>query len=175
MKFDRKSPLGATLVSAALLASALAGTAGSAGTAAAAETVTAGNVSATAGRASLKRKADRIMNLTYQQFARTKRVKPFNWTSDGCSTPKKNFPYRGRFKKACNQHDFGYRNYGAKGKLELSPTKATRKKIDAKFLNEMKRTCADVYKGGARTKCKVAAVGYHRVVRIVSAKNFGYR
>ncbi|MFF8955157.1 phospholipase A2 [Streptomyces sp. NPDC014894] len=200
--YGRKSALGAALVSGALVATALAGAVGTAGTAAAQPAGTAGAVSvrpagaaeaparaagadrseraapaagAAVGKAELRRRADRIMKLTYRKFARAERVKPFNWRADGCSVPMKDFPYKKRFRSACDQHDFGYRNYGGKGKLKLSPTRATRKSIDAKFYREMKRTCDDAYRGRSRTKCKLIAANYHLAVRAVGGRAFGYR
>lgn len=74
----------------------------------------------------LREKADRIMNLTYRQFASTPHIPPFNWTTDGCSVPGGSLPYRKVFRPACVQHDFGYRNYGARHELKLDPTRETK-------------------------------------------------
>lgn len=113
---------------------------------------------------STREKADSIMNLSYNGFADDSRVEPFNWTKDGCSVPVKFTPYRNVFRQACNQHDFGYRNYG-KGKystLKLSPTAKTKDWIDKRFLAEMRRTCADQDRGAT---CRGAANAYHYVVQ----------
>lgn len=175
--YGRKSRLGAAVVSAALTMGVLAGTVGTADAAvrtpAGAETAV--RSPAAVDKASLKRRADRIMRLSYKKFAKAERVKPFNWRADGCSVPMEDFPYRKKFKRACDQHDFGYRNYGGRSRLKLSPTKATRQKIDDRFLDEMTRTCTDAYKGRSRAKCRFVAANYYLAVRAVGGKAFGYR
>ncbi|GGZ36712.1 hypothetical protein GCM10010387_33480 [Streptomyces inusitatus] len=178
----KKSPLGTAAVSAALALTALAGTAGPAEAAASRPVAPSAPVAPLApavspafDKAELKRRADRVMALSYKKFAKAKRAKPFDWRADGCSVPMKDFPYKKKFRRACDQHDFGYRNYGARGKLELSPTRATRKKIDGRFLAEMRRTCNDTYKGRSRTKCRLLAANYYLAVRAVGGKAFGYR
>ena len=78
---------------------------------------------------------------------------PYEWSSDGCSTPRFGSvrlapAYAAKFIDACVRHDFGYRNYGRKTELRLSlvgddatsPGQAyesERKKIDAQFLTDM--------------------------------------
>lgn len=61
----------------------------------------------------------------------------FDWSSDSCSwTPS---PLRNLFDPACQQHDFGYRNFG-KG-LTLGRDESTRKWIDDRFRAELKGIC----------------------------------
>lgn len=96
--------------------------------------------------AELKAKADKIMEMDYLTFMKTKEndADPsFNWTSDGCSGPGAVRPiYKSLFMRPCNQHDFGYRNYGRHaGGLQLGPDEATRAWIDGRFYNEMTRLC----------------------------------
>jgi Prokaryotic phospholipase A2 len=61
----------------------------------------------------------------------------FDWSSDGCSvTPPS---WASLFGPACQQHDFGYRNFG-KG-LTLGRNEATRKWLDDRLRAEMKSIC----------------------------------
>jgi hypothetical protein len=100
----------------------------------------------------LRAEADSIMNLHYKAFHDYRRdyhPGPFNWSSDGCSGPS--WPvvkqvrgvYRTLFNQPCEQHDFGYRNYG--GRLGLGRDQGTRAWIDGRFYTEMKRLCNDKY------------------------------
>ncbi|MFG7943922.1 phospholipase A2 [Streptomyces cacaoi] len=146
---------------AAALVLTAAGTLGSAGTAVAAS---APGTAAPADPA-VRTAADRIMNLTYQEFATTEHVAPFNWTNDGCSVPLKFTPYKEVFRPACNLHDFGYRNYGGGHELKLSPVRETKNWIDGRFLTEMKRICDDRYPlPVGHTACQVAARAYYEAV-----------
>ncbi|MDJ1132469.1 phospholipase A2 [Streptomyces iconiensis] len=114
---------------------------------------------------SVRQQADRIMSLSYGEFAETPRIAPFNWTTDGCSVPSSITPYREVFELACNLHDFGYRNYGGKHELKLSPTRETKNWIDGRFREEMVRTCRDTYKTPLRqTSCVSAAETYYQAV-----------
>lgn len=87
----------------------------------------------------VREEADRIMNLTAEEFAAHEHVSPFDWSTDGCTASLPG--YGETFKQPCMQHDFGYRNYGGQGKLKLSPTEETRAWIDKRFLQEMNRVC----------------------------------
>lgn len=61
----------------------------------------------------------------------------FDWSTDSCSrTPSS---WRTLFDPACQQHDFGYRNFG-KG-LTLGRNESTRAWIDDRFRTEMKAIC----------------------------------
>jgi hypothetical protein len=64
----------------------------------------------------------------------------FDWTDDGCSpswVPDE--LYRSRFDGPCQQHDFGYRNFG--NGLALGRDETTRAWIDRRFFVEMSRRC----------------------------------
>jgi phospholipase A2-like protein len=90
----------------------------------------------------LRAEADRIMRMTYDQFADFSRLhlKPFDWSTDGCSGPKfTKRVYKDLFDKPCRLHDFGYRNYG-RG-LHLGRNETTRAWIDLRFKQEMDRRC----------------------------------
>ncbi|NSC20757.1 hypothetical protein FM076_05890 [Streptomyces albus subsp. chlorinus] len=120
----------------------------------------------------VRAEADRIMNLTYRQFAKTPHVAPFNWNTDGCSVPA-GFPYRDIFRPACVQHDFGYRNYGARHQLKLSPTRETKNWIDGRFRTEMRRLCADTYTAPrALRNCRDAAQTYYLGVQVGGDSSF---
>jgi len=93
---------------------------------------------------SLRQRATSIMNDTYGGFMVAKRSKehPFDWRSNGCNWPtpplwawEQNVP--------CQQHDFGYRNFGSG--LKLDRTEARRAWIDGIFLREMLRNCKDLF------------------------------
>jgi hypothetical protein len=81
------------------------------------------------------------MNMSYSQFDRYRRVvhdAPFDWSADGCSRPTP--PAWGRlFRVPCQQHDFGYHNYG-RG-LRLGRNENTRGWIDGRLLTESRRLC----------------------------------
>jgi hypothetical protein len=90
----------------------------------------------------LRAEADKIMKMTYDQFADFSRrhLKPFDWSTDGCSGPKfTKRIYKNLFDKPCRLHDFGYRNYG-RG-LHLGRNETTRAWIDLRFKEEMDRRC----------------------------------
>jgi hypothetical protein len=91
----------------------------------------------------LRAQADEIMKKDYNSFVEYKRAvhpAPFNWSDDGCSGPFLIRPvYRSLFNRPCQQHDFGYRNYG--GGLRLGRNENARAWIDGRFLSEMRRLC----------------------------------
>ncbi|MEV3987382.1 phospholipase A2 [Streptomyces sp. NPDC049837] len=153
-----------TTVAALAFASttALSGVVATAGTGVAADTGPAAVAEPT-----VREQADRIMNLTYREFARTPRVEPFNWSTDGCSVPTGYAPYSEVFRPACVQHDFGYRNYGANHELRLSPTRETKNWIDRRFRTEMERVCQDTYLTPLRhLNCVNAAQAYYLAVSV---------
>jgi len=91
----------------------------------------------------LKNQAISLVSSTYGQFMAAKRSSlrnnRFDWSTDGCSwTPP---PWNWEHRAPCEQHDFGYRNFG-KG-LTLERTESRRAWIDARFLTEMLRNCRD--------------------------------
>jgi hypothetical protein len=94
-----------------------------------------------------RQQADRIMRLHYPAFIKLKREKskhpsPFDWTDDGCSGPLViKEAYRHVFDQPCQQHDFGYRNYGQPKGLKLGRNEDVRAWIDKRLLQEMRRLC----------------------------------
>jgi Prokaryotic phospholipase A2 len=119
--------------------------------------------------------ADRIMRLSYLDFVAFKgsanRPARFNWTDDGCSGPGLVGPvYRNLFDKPCQQHDFGYRNYGSRGGgLALQADENTREWIDGRFRSEMNRLCdrtfASWYEKPNKAACLSEAVAVWVAVR----------
>jgi hypothetical protein len=98
--------------------------------------------------------------MTYDQFAVFSRVhlKPFDWSTDGCSGPKfTQHVYKDLFDKPCRLHDFGYRNYG-RG-LHLGRNETTRAWIDLRFKQEMDRRCNHFtgWQSGVGVACRAAA------------------
>lgn len=119
----------------------------------------------TAQALTLRDDADEIMNKSYVGFLKVKKAKPapFDWSDDGCSgIPKIRDLYREVFDAPCQQHDFGYRNYG-KG-LQLGRNSSTRLWIDRRFLREMRRLCDKRWPGTSsrsktrRAGCKTIAL-----------------
>jgi hypothetical protein len=121
-----------------------------------------GGLSPAASARDVRGTADHIMSLSYRDFATYPHGAPYDWTTDGCTAPP---PITTLFTAACVQHDFGYANYGAEpGGLQLAPTRATKDWIDARFLQEMERICADEHDGQAW--CTVTArVAFEAVSR----------
>ncbi|MFE6286498.1 phospholipase A2 [Streptomyces sp. NPDC057877] len=110
----------------------------------------------------VRQTADLIMNLRYYDFTNHPKIPPFNWSNDGCSGPQE---FKDLFTEACNQHDFGYRNYGHQyGGLNLSPTRETKDWIDTRFWHEMRQTCID-HHGGSNWCLGHAKVAYDAVSR----------
>ncbi|WP_086786143.1 phospholipase A2 [Streptomyces caniscabiei] len=123
-------------------------------------------VAAAAPAEDVRQVADRIMNLRYYDFTKHPKVAPFNWANDGCSGPQE---IKNLFTEACNQHDFGYRNYGAQaGGLRLSPIRQTKDWIDTRFWHEMRQTCFDHHGGG--NWCLI-----HARAAYLAVHNFGDR
>ena len=96
--------------------------------------------SASAAPTNNRVRADRFMNMTYTAFAAASvnRPTPFNWSTDGCNAPTPVSIQR-LFRLPCQQHDFGYRNYGTG--LRLGRNEGTRAWIDGRMLTEMRRLC----------------------------------
>lgn len=90
----------------------------------------------------------------------------FDWTTDGCSwTPGY---LASRFRGPCEEHDFGYRNFG-KG-LTLGRDETQRKFIDDRFRSEMDRVC-DTMPGWnrfQRSECRQEGRVMYEVVRRMS-------
>lgn len=101
-----------------------------------------GVVPAGSATANPKSRAEKIMSQSYGAFLTIKRGReaPFNWHADGCSLPtppnwalEQNGP--------CQQHDFGYGNFGQG--LRLEATESRRAWIDQRWLDEMRRNCRE--------------------------------
>lgn len=61
-----------------------------------------------------------------------------DWTTDGCSAPVVGNSGRSfNFRSACIRHDFGYRNYKARGVF----TTETRTRIDNQFRRDLDASC----------------------------------
>jgi hypothetical protein len=98
-------------------------------------------VSAPAAQADTKGLADAIMRMPYETFIEYAGIRsppPFDWSTDGCSAPTPS-SLRRLFSMPCQQHDFGYRNYG-RG-LRLGRNENVRGWIDGRLLTEMQRLC----------------------------------
>ncbi|SNV17731.1 Prokaryotic phospholipase A2 [Dermatophilus congolensis] len=86
--------------------------------------------------------------------------KAFVWTTDGCSVPLgMGKSWSKKFYNPCVRHDFGYRNFGPKGPLNLGASnfKKSRKKIDAQFLKDMDSVTKG-FAGRAATRAFYGAV-----------------
>ncbi|MBQ1162165.1 hypothetical protein KBZ21_29485 [Streptomyces sp. A73] len=158
-----------TLAAGVLAASASLGGLVVPDTAEAATRAAADRVPASADPAqpSVRAEADRLMKLTYRQFAEAPHRPPFDWTTDGCSVPTGQFPYSKVFRPVCVQHDFGYRNYGGNGKLKLDPTRRTKNWIDGRFRTELRRICDHEFTDAQRNRnCRNAADTYYLGVQL---------
>jgi hypothetical protein len=115
-------------------------------------------------------RANQIMSMDYAAFGRlSKNEPPFNWSSDHCSTPwSPGTPILGDFnddfERACDQHDFGYANYGIGG-LELSPNEGTRAWIDDRLQQEMRRICNNEVPFLDIPLCHTFATAFYGAVR----------
>ncbi|MFF5084032.1 phospholipase A2 [Actinoplanes sp. NPDC000266] len=96
----------------------------------------------------------------------------FDWDTDSCSWPTPD-SWRRLFHPACQQHDFGYRNFG-KG-LTLGRDEATRRWIDDRFAVEMKAICnyrfSDWTQYANLQACFKEADGMYGAVRVLSNWN----
>jgi hypothetical protein len=97
-------------------------------------------------RAALKAQAVVYTTEPLSQFLadRKRAPAPFDWSSDGCSTPRVgalSATYNKLFLNACLRHDFGYRNFGER-KLRLDPTESRRQKLDSQLRTDMNGICA---------------------------------
>jgi Prokaryotic phospholipase A2 len=128
-----------------------------------------------ADRAALKAQAVVYTTEPLPQFLAARQVKPapYDWTSDGCSTPNVgalSATYNTLFRNACLRHDFGYRNFGQDG-LRLDPTESRRQKLDGQLRTDMNGICAKqpITK---RPQCLSAANTYYSGVRIFGGPAF---
>lgn len=87
-----------------------------------------------------------------------------DWSSDGCSAPLVGGTGRSfDFNDACRRHDFGYRNFSRidDGIWWDAPT---RRRIDDKFLSDMRMSCA-ARATRDRLTCRAWALVFYRTVR----------
>jgi hypothetical protein len=127
---------------------------------------------APAAQADTKGLADAIMRMDYNtfvQYAGIQAPPPFDWSTDGCSSPTP-ASLRRLFSRPCELHDFGYRNYGHG--LRLGANEDVRAWIDGRFLEEMQRLCRDSFprwwQQANKATCFTQASGIWSAVR-----NFG--
>ncbi len=113
---------------------------------------------ANAPRQLLTLTADGYMNLPIETFHNMRAVHPppFDWSADGCSFGEISGPFRDSFNRACNRHDFGYRNYGGTG-LALDRTEGRRTRIDDRLRDDLNTICRSEHRGLLETPCLAAA------------------
>jgi Prokaryotic phospholipase A2 len=96
----------------------------------------------------------------------------FDWTDNGCSpsfVPK--FIYRNLFDGPCQQHDFGYRNFG--NGLQLGRTDEKRAWIDKRFLAEMRRLCSERFSSSWRILKEKACLRMANIAYAAVRSRFG--
>jgi hypothetical protein len=77
----------------------------------------------------------------FPRFVRENRrfYRDLNWSTDYCSAPFVGNTGRSfNFRLPCQRHDFGYRNLKIVGAF----TEENRRRVDDRFLDDMKTTCA---------------------------------
>ncbi|MBB1255005.1 phospholipase A2 [Streptomyces alkaliterrae] len=132
--------------------------------------LTAPTAAAAPSKAELRKQADRYMNMTYNDYHNARKTGPFNFKNNGCSVPGNSYaPFKVTFTRACNQHDFGYRNYGGNG-LKLSKTRSTKNWLDRRFKQEMYRACKN--SNWHKKSCETAADAYYLAVNTGGDKAF---
>jgi hypothetical protein len=83
----------------------------------------------------------------------------FDWSTDYCSSSPDN-PLGFDFRRPCQRHDFGYRNYKA-----MSQFSANKSRIDSSFYADMQRVC-DRYSSGPQAACDSVAWTYYQAVKV---------
>jgi hypothetical protein len=109
---------------------------------------------ATTARQQQKNRAEEIFYRGTNSFMDTKRGtkssldRGFDWTDDGCSVPtavKIAWPPAAIgswvFEDQCKQHDFGWRNFGPKSRLQLDTHLFRKWSIDLHFGDRMEARC----------------------------------
>jgi endonuclease/exonuclease/phosphatase family metal-dependent hydrolase len=125
------------------------------------------------GSTNRRERADAILAKDYGSFIAVKRSRPrpFNWSSNGCTGPAViREAYARLFDEPCQQHDWGYGNYGQG--LKLDPSEGMRAAIDGRFLTEMRRRCNIFRPGHERSVCQGEANVMFGVVRRVGRPYF---
>jgi len=86
-----------------------------------------------------------------------------DWTTDSCSAPIVGESGRSfNFRNACIRHDFGYRNYKARGLFSAD----SRIRIDEQFRRDLDASCAPK-KRTLKVRCTAWAEIYFTAVRLV--------
>jgi hypothetical protein len=121
---------------------------------------------ANAPRSLLTLTADGYMNVPLETFQnmRTLHAPPYDWSADGCSFGEISGPFRDSFNRACNRHDFGYRNYGGQG-LALDRTEGRRTRIDDRLRDDLNGLCRNEHRGITETPCLAAAQAVYAAAR----------
>lgn len=117
--------------------------------------------------------ADGYMNLPLETFLSVRRVQPppFDWTANGCSFGEISGPFRESFNRACNRHEFGYRNYGGRG-LALDRTEARRTRVDDRLRDDLNGICRHDHAGLTETPCLAAAQAVYAAARAAGSNWF---
>lgn len=80
-----------------------------------------------------------LATFTRQRSSLRRTFPQLDWTTDGCSAPVVGDSGRSfNFRSACIRHDFGYRNYKARGVF----TTEARTRIDGQFRRDLDASCA---------------------------------
>ena len=98
-----------------------------------------------------------------RQRSMLRRANPqLNWTTDGCSAPIVGESGRSfNFRDACIRHDFGYRNYMARGMF----TADSRMRIDEQFRRDLDTLCAPKVRT-FKVRCAAWAEIFYTAVRL---------
>ncbi|MET0864018.1 MAG: phospholipase A2 [Nakamurella sp.] len=128
-----------------------------------------------AGATTLKVQAITYSTESLSKFLQDRRAAPtpFDWSSDGCSTPNVgalSSAYNTLFRNGCLRHDFGYRNFGQDG-LRLEPTESRRGKLDHQLLTDLRGICAK-QPLSKRVRCLSVANTYYSGVRVFGGPAF---
>jgi hypothetical protein len=137
-------------------------------------------------KSELRSRAYHVMTRDYHTFHNMKirqHPRPFDWRDNGCTTRNVGFAgglptgvihrhYMVLFDWPCEQHDFGYRNYG--GGLKLNRSEKARGWIDWRLYVETQRACANRYRGkpARRRACKAYSLMVYKAVRKGGGKAF---
>ena len=124
-------------------------------------------------RAELTRKAKRLVfdtgltafTLKKRRAERNDDSNALDWSDNGCSSPVPT-GFNGRFNRACERHDFAYRNLGngvnERPSLALDSTEDAKKAADSQMLADMRYSCEDF--PGPNDPCNRAALAYYLAV-----------
>lgn len=110
--------------------------------------------------------AEALMAMPLESFhaTRARRPPPFDWSSNGCNFGEVTGPFHALFNRACDRHDFGYRNFGGSG-LQLDRSEARRLRIDQRLHTDLEDLCAHSYADTPpRTACRAAAASVYATV-----------